>query len=342
MIIRSKAPFRLGLAGGGTDVSPYSDEFGGAVLNATVNLYAYASILPRTDGTIKFLAADLNEEIEFSSVKTLPINGHLDLQKGVYNRIVKQFTQKPLAFEMTTSMDVPSGSGLGTSSTLVVAILGAFVEWLKLPLGDYDIAQLAYSIEREDLKMAGGKQDQYAATFGGINFIEFYSENHVIVNPLRIKNEWIHELQLNLVLFYTKTSRESAKIIEIQANNVSTKQQKPVQAMHVLKEQAFEMKEALLRGDFKSIGELLDSSWQEKKKMATGISNTMIDKIYDCAKEAGALGGKISGAGGGGFMIFFVDDHKRHAVVSCLQQFNGEVWNFSISNEGLTTWTIDG
>jgi D-glycero-alpha-D-manno-heptose-7-phosphate kinase len=341
MIIRSKAPFRLGLAGGGTDVSPYSDEFGGAVLNATVNLYAYASIIPRTDGIIKFLAADLNQEIEFSSALSLPIDGHLDLQKGVYNRIVRQFTHAPLAFEMTTSMDVPSGSGLGTSSTLVVAILGAFVEWLKLPLGDYDIAQLAYSIEREDLKMAGGKQDQYAATFGGLNFIEFSAKNKVIVNPLRIKKEWINELQLNLVLFYTKTSRESSKIIEIQANNVSTKQEKPVNAMHILKEQAYGMKEALLRGDFKLIGELLDSSWHEKKKMATGISNTMIDEIYACVKESGALGGKISGAGGGGFMIFFVDDHKRHAVVNCLHQFSGEVWNFSICEEGLTTWTID-
>lgn len=341
MIIRSKAPFRLGLAGGGTDVSPYSDQFGGAVLNATVNLFAYASIVPRSDGTIKFLAANLDQTLYYEERESLPINGTLDLQKGIYNRIVRQFKTGPLSFELTTNMDVPSGSGLGTSSTLVVAILGAFVAWLKLPLGDYDIAQLAYSIEREDLAMAGGKQDQYAATFGGINFIEFQANNKVIVNPLRIKKEWINELQMNLVLFYTKTSRESAKIIEIQANNVSTKQEKPLQAMHELKEQAFGMKEALLRGDFKLIGKLLDSSWQEKKKMATGISNTMIDEIYDCAKESGALGGKISGAGGGGFMIFFVDDHKRHAVVNCLHQFSGEVWNFSICEEGLTTWTID-
>ena len=341
MIIRSKAPFRLGLAGGGTDVSPYSDQYGGAVLNATVNLFAFASIVPRTDGKIKLLAANLNQALHFEQTESLPIDGHLDLQKGVYNRIVRQFNTGPLSFELTTQMDVPSGSGLGTSSTLVVAILGAFVEWLKLPLGDYDIAQLAFSIEREDLNMAGGKQDQYAATFGGINFIEFNADNSVIVNPLRIKKEWINELQMNLVLFYTKTSRESAKIIEIQANNVSTKQVKPVQAMHLLKEQAFGMKEALMRGDFRLIGELLDSSWKEKKKMATGISNTMIDEIYDCAKQAGALGGKISGAGGGGFMIFFVDDHKRHALLQCLNQFQGEVWNFSICEEGLTTWTID-
>lgn len=342
MIIRSKAPFRLGLAGGGTDVSPYSDQFGGAVLNATVSLYAYASIVPRTDGKILFLAANLDQKIEYKTSETLPIDGVLDLQKGVYNRIVSEFTKTPLSFELTTNMDVPSGSGLGTSSTLVVAIVGAFVEWLKLPLGEYEIAQLACSIEREDLEMAGGKQDQYAATFGGLNFIEFQAGNNVIVNRLKIKKEWINELQLNLVLFYTKTSRESAKIIEIQAHNVSTKQEKPVQAMHVLKEQAYAMKEALLCGDFDLIGELLDLSWQEKKKMATGISNSMIDEIYDAAKNSGALGGKISGAGGGGFMIFFVDDHKRHAVIQCLNQFNGEVWNFTICEDGLTTWTIDG
>lgn len=342
MIIRSKAPFRLGLAGGGTDVSPYSDEFGGAVLNATVNLFAFASIIPNNDNKIKLIAADLHQEIILDSTNNITIDGNLDLQKGVYNRIVKDFVKKPLSFELITSMDVPSGSGLGTSSTLVVAIIGAFVEWLKIPLSDYEIAQLAYSIEREDLQMAGGKQDQYAATFGGINFIEFSADNKVVVNSLNIHKDWISELEMNLVLFYTKTSRESAKIIEIQSNNVSTKQEKPVQAMHLLKAQAFSMKEALIRGDFNTIGQLLDSSWHQKKKMAEGISNTKIDEIYTAAKEAGAMGGKISGAGGGGFMVFFVDNHYRQALIERLEEFTGEVKQFTFTEDGLTSWTIDG
>ena len=221
MIIRSKAPFRLGLAGGGTDVSPYSDQFGGAILNATINLYARTTIQPLdpTENRISFNNIDIDKSYEFEALVELPLNGEIDLQIGVYNRVIKDFNNgEPLSFIMTTSMDVPTGSGLGTSSTLVVSILGAFVEWLRLPLGEYDIAKLAYDIERDDLKMAGGKQDQYAATFGGVNFMEFYGDR-VVVNPLRIKKSFLNELAFDLILYYTKTSRESAKIIEKQIEN---------------------------------------------------------------------------------------------------------------------------
>ena len=299
MKFKSKAPFRIGLAGGGTDVSPYSDDYGGAILNATINLYAHTTIIPRTDGKIIFRAIDREEEIVFDSADELPISGSLDLQIGVYNRIVKQFNKSNLSFEMITSMDVSSGSGLGTSSTLVTSILGAFVEWLKLSLDSYEIAQLAYDIERLDLKMAGGKQDQYAAVFGGVNFIEFSKDNKVKVNPIVLEDETLKELQQNLILYYTETSRESAKIIETQAANARKNRKEPVQAMHILKEQASLMKEALLNGDLNEIGEILDVSWHNKKKMADGISNELIDTIYSVTKEAGAIGGKISGAGGG-------------------------------------------
>src|SRR5580698_7260552 len=213
MIIRSKAPLRLGLAGGGTDVSPYSDIYGGAILNITIGMYAYATIKPLSGKKIYLKAVDRCEEITLDSKKQLIIDNKLSLAKGVYNRVVKDFVKKPLAFELTTFVDAPPGSGLGSSSTLVVAILGAFVEWLKLPLGEYDIAQLAYKIEREDLAMHGGKQDQYAATFGGVNYMEFYANDKVIVNPLRVKEKWLHELENNLVLFFTETSRLSSSII---------------------------------------------------------------------------------------------------------------------------------
>jgi len=340
MIYRSRAPFRIGLAGGGTDVSPYSDEYGGAILNATISLYAYTTIIPRTDGKIIIRAVDRGEELIFDSSDELPVTGTLDLQVGVYNRIVKEFGKKGLSFEMITSMDVSSGSGLGTSSTLVTSILGAFVEWFKLPLGEYDIAQLAYDIERVDLAMAGGKQDQYAATFGGVNFMEFYEGNKVIVNPLRIKAELLNELQFNLILYYTDTSRESAKIIETQAGNAKAKKDKPVQAMHAVKEQAFLMKEALLKDELHKIGEILSVSWENKKKMAAGITNELIDDIYSTAIEAGATGGKISGAGGGGFMIFYAEEANRYNVIKALGKFGGQAKRYDFSKEGLTTWTV--
>src|SRR5436190_4609932 len=213
MIIRSKAPLRLGLAGGGTDVSPYSDIYGGAILNATIDLYAYASLEPLDDGKIEFVNDGTGRSVSFDSAEQLPITEEFELFIGVYNRLVRQFNLVPLSFRLTSYIEAPQGSGLGTSSTIVVSLLGAFVEWLKLPLGKYDVAHLAYEIERVDLKMSGGKQDQYAATFGGINFIEFFGDDQVIVNPLTLKPEIIYELEYNLLLYYTDTQRLSASII---------------------------------------------------------------------------------------------------------------------------------
>ena len=213
MIYRSKAPLRIGLAGGGTDVSPYSDQFGGAILNATISLYASASIEVLSEDKIILEALDRSEVEEFELIDELPINGHLDLLKGVYNCIVRDYGKIKQGFKLSTFVDAPAGSGLGTSSTLVVAIIGAFAEMLRLPFGEYDIAHYAYDVERVYLKQAGGKQDQYAATFGGLNFMEFYSNDKVIVNPLRIKQKFMFELENNLLLYYTSTSRESAKII---------------------------------------------------------------------------------------------------------------------------------
>ncbi|MEO6187683.1 MAG: dehydrogenase [Ginsengibacter sp.] len=338
MIYRSKAPLRIGLAGGGTDVSPYSDKFGGAILNATVSLFAYANIEPIGENAIVVRALDRKEEQRFEWESQLPIDGKLDLLKGVYNRIHKDFSLPTTGFELSTFVDVPAGSGLGTSSTLVVAIIGAFVEWLNLPLGDYDIAHYAYQIEREDLKLTGGKQDQYAAMFGGVNYMEFYANDQVIVNPLRIKAEYLHELENNLVLYFTDTSRESAGIINEQVKNVNEKNEDSIQAMHRLKEQAHMMKEALLKGRLNEFGEILDFGFQQKRLMAQNISNNRIEEIYNSAKKAGSTGGKISGAGGGGFMIFYCPRNSRHEVIDALKKFGGEVKNYTFTKHGLKTW----
>jgi D-glycero-alpha-D-manno-heptose-7-phosphate kinase len=258
----------------------------------------------------------------------------------VYNRIVKDYTHAPLSFELTTFVDAPAGSGLGTSSTLVVAILGAFAEWLTIPFGEYDFAHLAYEIEREDLKMSGGKQDQYAATFGGVNFMEFYKQNKVIVNPLRIKDEVLHELAFNLVLYYTETSRFSSAIIDAQTKNVKNKRKESIEAMHKLKEQATMMKEAILKEELSKIGEILDFGWEFKKQMAKGISTPFLDQIYESAIKSGATGGKISGAGGGGFMFFYCPNNTRYKVIKTLQKLGGKIYDYDFTQKGLTTWKV--
>jgi D-glycero-alpha-D-manno-heptose-7-phosphate kinase len=339
MIVRSKAPLRIGLAGGGTDVSPYSDLFGGAILNASINLYAYASIEPLATNTIEFVIDGQNQQVVFDTAKELPITEGFELFIGVYNRIIKQFNLSPLSFRLTSYIEAPQGSGLGTSSTIVVSILGAFTEWLQLPLGKYDIARLAYEIERVDLKMSGGKQDQYAATFGGINFMEFLANDKVIVNPLQLKQNSWQELECTLLLFYTATQRLSATIIEEQVKNVNEKNEKSIDAMHHLKAQAIQMKEALLKGDIKGVGTILHNGWEHKKQMAKSISNPLIDSIYQTALANGATGGKISGAGGGGFMFFLCPNVSKIKVAKALEQFSGHIQPFQFTNEGLVTWT---
>jgi len=335
---RAKAPLRLGLAGGGTDIPAYADQYGGACLNATINMYAFASIQPRRDGKIVLFSPDFGETVELQSGPALAIDGRLDLLKAVYNRMVRDFTGQPLAFTLVTDANVPVGSGLGTSSAITVAVVGAFREWLRLPLGEYELARLAFEIERHDLKLAGGKQDQYAATFGGVNFMEF-TDGDVIVNPLRIKQEVLLELESSLLLYYTGRSRFSATIIEEKVRAVESNAQ-VVERMHRLKELAFEMKKSMLKGDLESMGRLFDTMWMFKKATADHVSNPLIDEIYSTAKAAGAVGGKVSGAGGGGFMYFYCPGSTRYRVVQALERFHGDIRRFQFTEWGLLSWTI--
>ena len=339
MIYRSRAPLRLGLAGGGTDVSPYSDIYGGAILNATISLHAHASIEPLEENIIIIQALDRKEEQRFEWSTELPVDGTLDLLKGVYNRIQKDYGIPQKGFRLSTYVDAPAGSGLGTSSTLVVAVVGAFTEMLRLPLGEYDIAHYAFEIERNDLNLSGGKQDQYAATFGGVNFMEFYKGDKVIVNPLRIKQQYLNELENNLLLFYSGTTHKSAAIIDEQVKNVLQKNEKSIEAMHQLKEQARMMKEALLTGRLHEIGSILDFGFDKKRQMAENISNPEIEELYATALKAGASGGKISGAGGGGFMIFYCPGNTRYAVKDALENLGGECRYYQFTQDGLHTWT---
>ncbi len=341
MIFRARAPLRLGLAGGGTDVAPYCDLHGGWVLNAAIDRYAYAVIETLDRPVLRLNAADQDRVAEFALADHYVLDGTLDLHKAVYNRMVRTFNAgQPIPLALTTHCDAPVGSGLGASSTLVVAMVRVFAELLNLPLDDYALALLAYDIERNDCGLQGGRQDQYSATFGGFNFMEFYADNRVIVNPLRVKNWIICELEASLVLFYTGVSRESANIIADQSAGVKQGTLQAIDAMHAIKREALTMKECLLKGDFAGIVDSMREGWENKKRSARSVSNPLIDEIYSAACDAGALAGKISGAGGGGFMMFFVPPERRMAVIRRLARFQGQVSNCHFTKHGTQAWRV--
>lgn len=340
MIVRSKAPLRLGFAGGGSDVSPYSDIYGGLVLNATINLYAYCTIEETAGDSITFQATDLGQSCTCPLAAEVPVDGILDLHKGVFNRVIKDFGVQPRACRITTYSDAPAGSGLGSSSTMVVCILKAFVEWYNLPMGDYEIARLAWQIERVDLGLSGGKQDQYAAAFGGFNFMEFLPDGNVIVNPLSVKRWIVDELESSIVLYYTGASRSSAAIIEEQKKNTCSGNEDAIQAMHRIRQSAIDMKRVLLEGNVSGFSAILGKAWEDKKKMASAISNPMIQEAFDAAFAAGAVAGKVSGAGGGGFIIFMTDPAKRRLVINALNAMPGQVVGFQFSEGGTHGWKI--
>lgn len=331
---------RLGLAGGGSDVSPYSDIYGGLVLNATINLFAYCIIEERGDDIITVNSVDTDFKCSYPLSDHLDIDGHAILIKGVYNRVVRQFDVHPSGFRITTYNDAPIGSGLGTSSSMVVCILKAFVEWQSLPLGDYEISQLAYEIERKELMLSGGKQDQYSAAFGGFNFMEFHKNDLVLINPLKIKRWIIDELESSLILFYSGKSRSSAVIIDEQKKNTSSGNIQAIEAMHKIKQSAIEMKTALLKGDIHSFAKIMGEGWESKKQMAKEITNPKIQLIMETAMNAGAISGKVSGAGGGGFVMIAVDPVNRKNVEKALSTLDGHVMPFQFTEGGAHGWKI--
>ena len=342
MLIRSRAPLRLGFAGGGTDVSPYCEVHGGAILNATIDLYATAVMRPVSGGTVRFHAADRGETYEAPATAELPLEPPLVLHKAAYNHMVREHgDSRPLAVELTTYSDAPAGSGLGASSTLCVTMVQAFTELLQLPLGLHDIARAAYQIERIELAMHGGRQDQFAAAFGGFNFMEFFAGERVIVNPLRLKPWIVAELEASLVLFYTGVSRASAAIIDRQIANLRTASPEIIEEFHAIKRRAFEMKETLMRGDIRAFAESLGQSWVAKKNTAAGISTTVIEEALEAGLKNGAYAGKVSGAGGGGFIMLVCDPLKRMAVVRALEKLPGQVMSCHFTHEGVQTWTVE-
>ena len=342
MKIRSRAPLRLGIAGGGTDVSPYSDEFGGCVLNATINMYAHAFIDDEiNENKVIFEAKDLGLRETIDLNQPLNLDGKLKLHRAVYKRVMDDFNGGNLIpMRITTYSDAPPGRGLGSSSTMVVSILEGLRQLLSLPMGEYDLAHLAYEIERIDCGLSGGKQDQYAATFGGFNFMEFNKDDHVIVNPLRIRRYIISELETSVILYFTGASRDSAKIINDQIASMQQDDGARILAMHKVKESAYKIKEFLFKADIAGIATEFKKSWESKKATSASITNDHINKIEQDIFRAGALSMKVSGAGGGGFIMIFVEPEKKLDVEKALEQFDGDLHKFQFVNEGAYSWTI--
>jgi len=336
---RARVPLRLGLAGGGTDLSPYCDEYGGAVLNATIDRYAYAFIEHSEDGQIHLVAPDVGtEEILSPDINALS-EGQLTLHAGVMQRIATQYGGSRVAgLRITSFVDAPPGSGLGSSSALVVALVEAFTTWFELPLGPYDVAHLAFEIERIDLGLAGGRQDQYAATFGGINFMEFLAGDRVIVNPLRVSPAVLNELEASLLICFSGLSRRSEAIIEEQRRRMSTAAPDAIENLHRLKRDAIEMKEALLRGRVQQMATILNRSWDAKKRTADEISNSKIEELMEVGLSSGALGAKVSGAGGGGFLMFIVPPELRVRVTSALNNAGGSASTVHLTDRGAIGW----
>ena len=346
-MIRSRAPLRVSFAGGGTDLDAYSTRFGGAVLNATIDLAAHVTLRPRVGGCITLWSRDIGRQLTVNAADPLSLDDLDDADRaafqlviGVYHHVVNHYRDgAPLAFDVCTSVDAPPGSGLGSSSTLVVALLAAFNRWLQLALDAYGLADAAVTIERHDLGLAGGRQDQYAAAFGGWNRLVFHPDGQVVVHPLRLPAEVIDELEATLLLYDTGISRHSSRIIAGQLDGLRLPAGPAVAAMHELRTQADAMTDAILTGRLNRVGALLEDGWQRKRATATGITTPLLDAVHDAAHTAGATGAKVSGAGGGGFMVLACPHDTRHDVAAALTPFGGRVHPLRFSDEGVRTWT---
>jgi len=334
MTIRSRAPLRISFGGGGTDVPPYPEEHGGAVLSTTIGKYAFCTLIERLDDSINVRSLDYDIVARYNIDGELKYDGKLDLVKAAI-----QTMKVESGFDLFLHSDAPPGSGLGTSSALVVAIVGAFRQWLKLPLTAYDIAELAYHIERDEAGIKGGRQDQYAATFGGFNFIEFLGKT-TIVNPLRIDWNTINELEYRLMLCYTGGTRLSAGILDDQVARYAERNEDVLKAFEETKQLAFDMKNALLLGKLNEFGTLMHQAWTCKKRLSSKITDSRIDELYLLARQNGAIGGKLLGAGGGGYLLFLCEFDKWHIVAEKLEKAGGKIVGFTFDLRGMQSWEV--
>ena len=333
-IWRSRAPVRIDLAGGWTDVPPFSTEVGGAVLNAAINRYAYVTARLRDDPHIRIESADYDVTVEAPDADHLVYDGRLDLATAAIRRLNVRS-----GLELFLRCDAPPGSGTGTSASMGVALLGLFNQLQGAGLSTLEVASLANRLEIEELRNAGGKQDQYVAALGGVCFLEF-TDPHVVANRLELPPGIIAELEKHLVLCYTGKSRVSGNIINnvmgaYQRGNPST-----VRALHRLKAIAYEMKDALLAEDIHSFSVLLQENWENQKYLDPSVTNPHIDALFEMALANGAVGGKATGAGGGGCVLFCAQSDREHTLRRALAERGVVLLDFSLDFQGMTAWQV--
>ena len=330
MIIRAISPLRMSFAGGGTDIAEYWRDHGGAVINSTINWYAHTHLSPTHD-QLRVISLDYGTD---TKIEHFGYDGKNDLIKATFNRIARGKHKGGAEFLIHT--DAPPGSGLGASSAVIVSLIGAINLWINRTMDNYEVAEVAYDIERNDLGIRGGYQDQFATTFGGFNYIEFLRDGKVIVHPLRIEKDNINELESHLLLCYTGSTRLSARIIEKQVDTLA--EGINIAALHEQKKIAIEMKNAILKGSFDDFGHLLDEAWQGKKTLAKAITSSHIDRLYSAARNAGAVGGKILGAGGGGYLLLYCNYRKKHEVERLMRSMGATHMPFSFVKDGMKAW----
>lgn len=338
MVIWSRAPLRISFCGGGTDVSPYLEERGGLVLSATINRYASVRMRPRARPGITVRSREYDTVVRYRGNCDLESDGQLDLVKAVLRHFPVDREQ---GFDLVLESDAPPGSGLGSSSALVVALIGLLRRWQGTRFECDEVAQLAYRIERCELGVPGGMQDQYAATFGGINRIAFGAEA-VTVTPLALESELLAALHDRLLLCYTGRTRVSANIIRSQVDAYRRRDPAAVDALEELKRLTVAMESALFAHRLSEFGRLLHEAWVNKKRMADAISDAAIDRLYEAGRDAGALGGKILGAGGGGYLLFYCEPETRGCVINALSELGGQVTEFAFEPRGLRTGKVRG
>jgi D-glycero-alpha-D-manno-heptose-7-phosphate kinase len=340
-VIRARAPLRVSFCGGGTDLMPYAAEHGGLVLNATINRYAYATLrLQPDEQEIRVRSLDYKMMARYTLDEPLIYDGKFDLIKACLRRLHRE-TGPRIGLDLYLETDAPPGSGLGASSALVVAVIGAFATWQRLNLDRYEIAHLAYELERKDVGIAGGMQDQYAATFGGFNLIEFQGEENVVVNQLRIESQVLHELEYNSLLVFTGATRLSSRIIATQVSGYTGGKAGVLDALDHMKRLASDAKTALLRGRIRELGDILHEQWRYKKATSDAISTPHIDQLYSEARALGAIGGKMSGAGGGGFMYLICPFDRKPEVVARLEELGAQAGPVEFISEGMQSWLAD-
>lgn len=347
MLIRSRAPVRIDFAGGWTDVALFAQEKPGYVVNAAINIYSYATVRTRELGptpsdlqheqdlenqSVSIYSSDFDCFVEAKDVRKLEYDGNVDLVKAAIRRM-----NVPGGFDMITQSVAPPGSGLGTSASMGVALLGVLAKYAKKYLMQYEVAELASTIEREELGILGGKQDHYASSMGAINFMEFHGED-VKSSRLQLARDTQLELEKNLVLCYTGKSRLSGNIHKNVTDAFKSGDKHTVGAIDSMKTIAQEMKIALLDGDLEAYGLLMNQNWSNQKRLHSSVTNEEIDMLFDLAMDNGAVGGKACGAGGGGCLLFYCKPEGAHKVRQALEAKGVQIIDFNFDVGGLQTW----